>query len=112
MSEIRHSSHSKSFQIKCGFADGQICQLAVAKIHAGRGRSCAKRARRRVGVKSTEFRVPRRYLPFLNILEYSMVNTDLLYRSTYLHGNILKSETVVYPATASSVRRHPSTGVG
>ena len=67
----------------------------MLKIHTGGGLNCDKRARRRVGVKSTDLRATRLYLPFLNILEYFRVNTDLLYRTTQLRGKILNSETVV-----------------
>ena len=67
----------------------------MAKVHTGGGPSCDKRVRRRVGVKSTDLRATRLYLPFLNILEYSRVNTDLLYRTTQLRGKTLNAETVV-----------------
>ena len=32
MSDFRHSSHSKSFQIKCGFADGHVNAQSVLKL--------------------------------------------------------------------------------
>ena len=47
------------------------------QVHTGGGPSCDKWVRRRVSVKSTDLRATRLYLPFLNILEYSRVNTDL-----------------------------------
>ena len=68
----------------------------MAKVPTGGGLSCDKRVRRRVGVKSTDLRATRLYLPFLNILEHSRVNTDLLYRTTQLRGKTLNAETVVY----------------